>query len=145
MLQQIKTLLPIQAASITTQSRHHTFRSFCVSSRKFVNMSRNAKQEKNEKFGHLPLSTSGPQETSLTVRTRPEISLKSLDTDILSREMRSSEHPTSTKAQHSQKKSAIHSSFMAFFPPIFKPSTNRSSAHMLNTALVRTILPRTPS
>ncbi|XP_014562570.1 hypothetical protein COCVIDRAFT_21659 [Bipolaris victoriae FI3] len=29
-------------------------------------MSPNAKQQKNEKFGHLPLSTSGPQETSLT-------------------------------------------------------------------------------
>lgn len=35
--------------------------------RHIANMSTDTKQQKSAKFGHLPLSTSGPQETSLTV------------------------------------------------------------------------------
>lgn len=145
MFRQLKTLLPVQIAPVTTQSGPHTLRLFCISSQKLMNMSPNAKQQKNEKFGHLPLSTSGPQETSLTVRMRHEISLKSPDTDVPSREMRSFERHTSTKARHSQKKNAIHSSSMAFFPLTFKLSMSRSSVHMRNTGLVRTTSPRTPS
>jgi len=34
--------------------------------RHIANMSTDTKQQKSAKFGHLPLSTSGPQETSLT-------------------------------------------------------------------------------
>lgn len=32
-------------------------------------MASHPKEKKNPKFGHLPLSTSGPQECALTVRT----------------------------------------------------------------------------
>jgi hypothetical protein len=48
-----------------TKARVGAFAS-CTPHQHRANMSSDAKQQENAKFGHLPLSTSGPQETSLT-------------------------------------------------------------------------------
>jgi len=113
--------------------------------RHIASMSTDTKQQKNAKFGHLPLSTSGPQETSLTVRHDMNTRSSSHTTDTLSRAMHFYEHPTSTRARPSPKKSAMPSSFMASFLPMFKPLTSRSSAHTPSTPPDRAISPRTLS
>ena len=110
--------------------------------RHIANMSTDTKQQKSAKFGHLPLSTSGPQETSLTVCHAHS---SSDGANTLCRAMHFYEHPTSTRARPSPKKSAMSSSFMGSFPPMSRPSTSRSSAHTPSTAPDRATSPRTPS
>jgi hypothetical protein len=104
-----------------------------------VKMSSHTKQQKNKKFGHLPLSTSGPQETSLTVQ-HPSLSRSVALTHP--RAMHSSEHHTSTRALRSQKKSATFSNFIASSRRISRRLTSKSSAHTPSTAPAQTTSPR---
>jgi hypothetical protein len=110
-------------------------------------MASSSGQGKENKFVHLPLSTSGAQETTLTARFRLSLSLLSQEAKplILHREMHSCGHRISTKVPPSPRRSVIHSSYTASFRRTSRPSTSRSSVHMLNTALGQMIWLRTHS
>jgi hypothetical protein len=108
-----------------------------------VTMSSATEQQKTGKFGHLPLSTSGPQKTSLTACLwKIHQEYDGLTDD---RATRSYELHISTRAQPSPKKSATPSSFMVSFRRTSSLLPSKSSAHTPSTTRDQMIWRRTPS
>jgi hypothetical protein len=134
--------LPLPGRAIAAVGRSNRLDTTRLVHQHSANMSSETKPQKSAKFGHLPLSTSGPQKTTLTARFRYLHRHRML---IPHRVMRSCEHPTSTRAQPSPETSATRSSSMASSPRTSRRSTSRCSAPTPSTARARTTSPRTPS
>lgn len=110
-----------------------------------ANMASHSKQHvRSEKFGDLPLSTSGPQKTTLTVSSACSEGHPSPLT-LISREMHSLEPHTSTKELPSQQKNVQRSNYTDSYPTTSKLLTNRFDAPMNSTSHAPATLRRTRS
>ena len=110
-----------------------------------ANMASHSKQHlKSEKFGHLPLSTSGPQKTTLTVSNTCS---KAHPFPLIPahREMHSLEPHTSTKALPSQQRNVQHSNCTDSSQITSKPLTSRFDEPMNSTSPAPATLRRTRS
>ena len=103
------------------------------------NMSSQPKDKNNPKYGHLPLSTSGPEECALTVLNSlslsPSSQLSLLDES--SRVRHSSAPPTTIKAAPFRPMNAKSSSFTAYCLQMYRRWKCRLNGPIGNIAAVR--------
>ena len=98
------------------------------------------------KFAHLPLSVDGPLECPYTVCCLYQALGPQIYPSLTPRRAKMfSIHHSTTKAQPSHIENVTTLTSMASCQPTSRTSKNKSAAHMTNTYLAKTTLPRTPS
>lgn len=104
------------------------------------NMSSYPKDKKNPKFGHLPLSTSGPEECALTVfiAQLPYPFSQPTHPDYRSRAQHSSVPPTTTKVAPFHPMNAKTSSSTAYYLLMYRRWKPRSNEPIDSIAAVPT-------
>lgn len=132
-------------AAQTSSLRRTIQRALYPSTQLVANMASHSNQfKKSEKFGHLPLSTSGPQKTTLTV-SHGCFEDHPFSLTTVHRETPCSGHHTSTRELPSRQRSARHSSCTVSCPTTSRHSTNKSAAPTNNTNREPAISQRTRS